>query len=309
MKKMFKKMIGVMLSTILGIGLLTGCSAGNSSADSNDANTTESSDGDTETKSINMVYVNWSDSIALTSLAKVILENELGYEVNLTMADIAPIFTAIANGDQDVYMDAWLPITHGNYMKEYGDDIEDISVCFTEALSGLVVPSYMDIDSIDQLNDIADELDSEIIGIDPGAGLMQSTETVIEKYGLNLDLISGSEAAMTAMLSDAIDNKEPIVVTGWAPHWMFAKWDLKFLKDPDMVYGEAEKIHVLGRTGFSSEYPEATKFFQNFSIDNTQMAELMDAISNSEEEPETVAAEWLSKHEDLKNAWLSDSKE
>ena len=38
-----------------------------------------------------------------------------------------------------------------------------------------------------------------------------------QTYNLNLDLIAGSGPAMTAGLSAAIEDKEPIVVTGWTP--------------------------------------------------------------------------------------------
>ena len=38
---------------------------------------------------------------------------------------------------------------------------------------------------------------------------------------------------MTAALKSAIANDEEIAVTGWTPHWMFARWDLKYLDDPN----------------------------------------------------------------------------
>ena len=53
------------------------------------------------------------------------------------------------------------------------------SVLFTDAKLGLVVPSYVTIDSITELNDHKDKFGSRIVGIEPGAGLMIHTERIL----------------------------------------------------------------------------------------------------------------------------------
>src|SRR5699024_11953513 len=99
--------------------------------------------------------------------------------------------------------------------------------------------TYVEVDSITELNDSADLFNNEIIGIDPGAGLQGLTEDVVEEYDLNLRLRDGSDATMTAALANAVNNDEPIVVTAWTPHWKFARWDLKYPDDPEGLYGGA----------------------------------------------------------------------
>lgn len=47
---------------------------------------------------------------------------------------------------------------------------------------------------------------------------MQASETAISDYGLEMELVPGSSAAMTASLKKALDSKEWIVVTLWSPH-------------------------------------------------------------------------------------------
>ena len=49
-------------------------------------------------KEISIGYVNWSEGIAMSYLAKAMLE-EQGYKVTLKNADIAPIFTSVAAGN------------------------------------------------------------------------------------------------------------------------------------------------------------------------------------------------------------------
>ena len=102
-----------------------------------------------------------------------------------------------------------------------------------------------------------------VTGIDAGAGVMGNTQTALEKYGLtqkNWQLQTSSTAAMTSVLDKAIKNKQPIVITGWVPHWMFTKYDLKFLDDPKKVYGESEGIHTIARLGLK----KSNQVFINF---------------------------------------------
>jgi len=76
-----------------------------------------------------------------------------------------------------------------------------------------------------------------IVGIEPGAGMMSTTEDVIEEYGLALTLDATSEPVMVAELAKAIEAGEDVVVTGWAPHYMFAMFDLKILEERKTLYG------------------------------------------------------------------------
>ncbi len=65
-----------------------------------------------------------------------------------------------------------------------------------------------------------------IVGVDAGGGIMQLTDkAIVEEYGLDLDLKASSGPVMTATLQGAIERGEWVVVTGWNPHWKFARWD------------------------------------------------------------------------------------
>ena len=73
---------------------------------------------------------------------------------------------------------------------------------------------------------------------------------------------------MAAELDKAIKNEDPIIVTGWTPHWMFAKYDLKYLEDPKGVYGDAEKIETFARKGLKEDQPSAYTVLDQFSWTN-----------------------------------------
>lgn len=240
----------------------------------------------------------------MTNLAKLILEEKMGYEAEMTLGEAGMVFTSLASGDMDVFMDGWLPTTHKDYMAKYKEDLEDLGYNYEGARIGLVVPKYLNINSIEELNGIKDDLNGEIIGIDPGAGIMKATKSVVEEYKLDLELLEGSEATMLAMLKKAMDAEKAIAITGWSPHWKFARWDLKFLEDPKGTYGEAENVHTIARKGFSEDMPEVAEFFKNFKMDDAQLGSIMADIQDSDKEPLEVAREWMQKNEELVNSWI-----
>lgn len=155
---------------------------------------------------------------------------------------------------------------------------------------------------------VGDQVNHEIIGIDPGAGIMKATAAAIKDYGLtDWKLVEGSGAAMTATLAKAMKNEEPIIITGWTPHWMFAKYDLKYLEDPKKTFGEAEEIHTLGRIGLKEDHPEAYQFLQNFKWTSDEMGEIMTAIQDGKA-PADAAKEWAESHADRVDEWTKDIK-
>jgi glycine betaine/proline transport system substrate-binding protein len=150
---------------------------------------------------------------------------------------------------------------------------------------------------------VGESVDYKIIGIDPGAGLMKATNKVVEEYGLDdWTVVEGSGAAMTAALKKAYDKKEPIIVTGWTPHWMFASFDLKYLEDPKGVYGQEETINTIVRTGLKDDLPEAYQVLDQFNWTPDDMAVVMNEVQDGTE-PEDAAAKWVKDNADKVAEW------
>ena len=144
-----------------------------------------------KSKKISIAYANWSEGIAMTNLAKAIFEDQ-GYDVKLLNADLAPIFTSIFRKKADVFMDVWMPVTMEDYMKQYGDKLEVIGDIYDGARIGLVVPDYVTINSIEELNAEKERFSGQIVGIDAGAGIMKATDQAIKDYGLDYKLMTSS---------------------------------------------------------------------------------------------------------------------
>lgn len=255
--------------------------------------------------SVDIAYVNWADNVAVTYLAQAVLEEEMGYDVNVTMADAGAIYEDIAGGDHDVFLATWLPVTHQDYWEQHGDNIDQIGPNFTDAKIGLVVPEYVEIDSIEEMGEYIDDFDGQLIGIDPGAGIMQAAGSALEAYDslADYELLDSSDVGMTSELSQAVENEEWIAVTGWIPHWKFARYDLKFLEDPEGVFGEAENVYNVGRMGLADDMPEVREFFENFYLDDEKLHELMVMIEETGDE-QGSAREWMEDNMDIVENWL-----
>ncbi len=268
---------------------------------------------DEVTQDIRIGWTAWSDAEVLTKMTKYILE-EIGCNVQLVMSDIGIQYQAIAKKNIDIMLMAWLPKTHKNYWKKYSNRVDDVGIIYTNACLGWVVPDYVPeslVSSIDDLNksEVRRRID-HIQGIDPGAGLMQASENAISEYGLDetgYRLLSSSGAGMTAALSRAIRNNEWIVVTGWRPHWKFAKWNLRILDDPKHMLGGIESIHAVARKDFKDIYPvELYNFFKRMHIPIHELEEIM--LEAKESSYQQAAIDYVKNHSKRVNYWLTGKR-
>ncbi len=257
-------------------------------------------------KTVELVYVEWATEVASTNVVRAVLQEQMGYEVQITPVSAAAMWQAVATGDADGMVAAWLPTTHADYLAETQDQLEVLGPNLTGTRIGLVVPSYVEIDSITQLAENAQQFDGQIIGIDPGAGIMQKTEVALETYDLEdqMELVEGSGATMTAALADAINNEEWVVITGWTPHWKFAKWDLKYLADPENVYGGEEYIATVVRAGLKEDMPRVYEFLDNFEWSPEAMEQVM--VWNQAEgvDPYESALKWVKQNQETVKSWV-----
>lgn len=254
---------------------------------------------------VHLSYVEWSSAVASTNVMKVVLEQE-GFDVEATSLSAAAMWQSVATGDTDGFLAGWLPITHEDYYAKLKDQLVDAGPNLDGAKLGMVVPAYSEVDSIADMNDHVDSFKGKITGIDPGAGVMRLSEDVIEEYDLDYDLVSGSGATMTAALKSAINNDEDIAVTGWAPHWMLSRWDLKFLDDPKETYGGTEQIHTILRKGLKEDMPKAYAILDAFEWDTEKMGEVM-LMQKEGSDPYEEAKKWVKDNQDIVKEWLPES--
>jgi len=254
---------------------------------------------------IHLAYINgWDDSIATTNLAAEVIRERLGYPVKLVPVDVAMMYLAIARGDLDATLSAWLPISHIDY---YRRNENKLTILGTNTVGrvGLVVPDYVDERSIEDLNARTKAYDGRIVGIEAGGGIMRLTEKAIADYGLDFKLMPSSTPAMTTALSRAIKAQKPIVVTGWVPHWKFVRFKLRFLDDPKNIYGESEHVEVVANRNLASKAPEVAAFLGKFNWQPEEVGEVMLAIIEGAK-PADAAHDWVAAHPQRIADWLSE---
>lgn len=251
---------------------------------------------------INILYPNWEEGIAFTHLAKVALEAH-EYEVELTNLEPGLIYGELSKEDAkgDVFLDAWLPNTHKDYWTDYGDKLAILGEAYSNGTTGLVVPAYVDISSIEELNEHADKFNKEIIGIGSGAGIHKNTQKAIDEYNLDFEQITSSGPAMVASLEKAIKKNEWIVITGWKPHFKWAKNNLKYLKDPKSIYPE-DACTIIARSDFEEDQPEVASFFKKFNFNEAQLYQLMEYIQAEDEE--SGATKFYNENKAMIDGWL-----
>ncbi len=253
---------------------------------------------------IELSYVEWSTEVASTNVVRVVLE-QMGYEVKTIPVSAAAMWQAVATGDADGMVGAWLPTTHAHYQDAVKGKVENLGPNLEGTKIGLVVPAHVPVDEIAGLNEHRDKLGGRIVGIDPGAGLMSKTEKAIEDYGLDLKLVEGSDATMIATLADAVKKEEWIVVTGWTPHWIFIQYDLKYLEDPKNVYGGEGTINTVVRTGLEEDMPDAYALLDAFHWTIKDVEGLMMKNRDKSSDPYENAGKWVEQNKEKVDEWLA----
>ncbi|MEA3504899.1 MAG: glycine betaine ABC transporter substrate-binding protein, partial [Bacteroidota bacterium] len=234
---------------------------------------------DKEERKLKIVYTDWSEGIALTHLSAILLEEKMGYEVTLKLTEVKKAYRDIANNKADIFADAWLPETHKHVYNLYSDKIEKIGITYPEAKIGLVVPAYSKFNTI---NDLVNYQKS-IIGIDTNSGVVYKANLAIDKYKLNCTLINHTEKAMVKHLENSLKRRKDVVITGWEPHWIFARYDLKFLKDPKNVFGDKEKIYTIANKNINEKHPNAVRFFERMQLSEKQLNKLIHLMGQNDD--------------------------
>ena len=258
-----------------------------------------------DSKTLSIGYVDgWSDSVATTHVAAEVIKQKLGYDVKLQAVATGIMWQGVATGKLDAMLSAWLPVTHGEYWTKNKDKVVDYGPNFKDAKIGLIVPEYVKAKSIEDLKTDT-TFKNKIVGIDAGSGVMLKTDEAIKQYGLDYKLQASSGAAMIAELTRAEDKQESIAVTGWVPHWIFAKWKLRFLDDPKGIYGAAETVNSIGSKGLEKKAPEVAAFLKKFQwASKDEIGEVMLAIQEGAK-PDAAAKDWVAKHPERVAEWTA----
>ena len=250
----------------------------------------------------------WADAEVVSLMAQRVIQQAYDVSVERVLADIGIQYASIARGDLDLMLMAWLPLTHRDYYRRVRDRVVDFGSMYSGRL-GWVVPDYVlasELSAIPDLRDpsLAARFDNRVQGIDPGSGLNQASAEALKSYGLSdLELVSSSSAAMTAVLDQAIRQQRWVIVTSWTPHWMFARYRLRFLQDPQRVFGGIEWIHALGRPQLDLEMQDVAGFLTRFHLPDQEMSDLL--LQANDQTAEAAVDDYIALHPARVRYWVT----
>ena len=257
----------------------------------------------------------WPGITVKTAIAEQLL-NPLGYETSVQEIGLQVIYQGIESGDIDVFLGAWLPAQREmfNPRKESGVLI-DVANNVDGAQMTLAVPEYLfddGLQSFADLDDYRDQLDGEIHGFGAGSAASEILNNAIDNdtWGLgDWQLVDTSEVAMLSAARNAISREEPIVWVGWTPHWMNLELPMRYLEDPEDLFGEnngESDVLTLLRSDYAEANPNVVAFFEQFTFSAEEQSWMIQAFGQEERDLAEVAEQWINDHPERIEAMLAD---
>ncbi|WP_300238530.1 choline ABC transporter substrate-binding protein [Pseudomonas sp.] len=265
-------------------------------------------------KTVRMGVVNWTDVIATSAMADVLLGG-LGYDSKQTSAVQQIIFAGIRDQRLDIFLGYWKPAMDQNIAPflEAGQVKVMAQPSLVDAQATLAVPDYVAQAGLKTFADIArfkDQLGGKIYGIEPGSGANTTIKTLIDTdhFGLKgFKLIESGEAGMLAAVQRAINRKEFVVFVGWTPHPMNINMAITYLTGSEDVYGPNEgaaTVSTVTAPDYAERCPNVHRLLQNLTFSAAQESQLMVPIMQRKA-PQDVARQWLREHPEDLQRWLT----
>jgi glycine betaine/proline transport system substrate-binding protein len=271
--------------------------------------------GSSASKTLTLGDIGWTENIAVNNLTKIVMGDELGYDVVIKgPLDVGPLYQGVASGDLDAFQDTWMP-NHKVYINkpQIEPRVELLPEPWYEGKTeyGLTVLSYME--GITSIADLDKAGTDEITGIEPGAAFMPVIEKdVIPAYNLDMKLVTSSTAGMLAELERKAKAKDPIVFTGWSPHWMNLKYDIVYLEDPKDAQGAFDNSATVTSTvnaDLEKDDPTAYTFLKSIRLDETQVNQIEDEMNKAGSGNEEKGVKnWLKDNSQVVKPWVEAAK-
>lgn len=276
-----------------------------------------SSEHDDDNKKLTIGAFNgWDESFAAAHLMKKALTDK-GYTVEIKNFDAAPGYTAVANGDVDFLMDGWLPQTHADYIKKYGDKLDAQGCWYNNAKLTIAVNKDSKAKTIEDLKSMGGEYGNTIYGIEAGAGLTKAAKAAVKDYDLSdMNLKVSSTPAMLAQLKKSTSANKDVAVTLWRPHWAYAAFPVRDLEDPKGTMGKAEVIYNFSKKGFADSNPKVAQLLKNLVLDDKNLSSLENVMFSDSKyagkQNDKAVDEWVKDNPDFLKDWeagkLAESK-
>ena len=257
----------------------------------------------------------WPGITVKTEIAEQVL-NPLGYDTQTHEIGLQVIYQGMESGDVDAFLGAWLPAQKEMFEPRKASGVlTDVANNVDGAQMTLAVPTYLHergIQSFADLDEHRDEFNSQIHGFGAGSAASEILHNAIDNdtWGLgDWSLVDTSEVGMLSAAQDAISREEAIVWVGWTPHWMNLELPMRYLEDPENLFGEnngESDVRTLLRSDYADAHPALVTFFEQFSFTADEQSWMIQAFGQEERDLAEVAQQWINDHPERVEAMLAD---
>jgi glycine betaine/proline transport system substrate-binding protein len=252
-------------------------------------------------------YTNDSTSIITSNLVKAVLAEKLGVSVKLTEYPVDHLWRDVAAGKIDAMISAWLPQSHASFLKQYKGQIEILKPVTLGIKIGLVTPTYVTIDRLDQFNTKVSRFNNKVYCIKGHIGSVEMTKRAIAAYSLqNVKCEELSEQKLIKKVEDCSGKLDWIALGIWSPHIIFSQWKLKFLEDTKDVFSRDEQIVAISKTSLQKEERDAYAFLKKFYCSPKEIQEMMNSIIKLNKSPYGAAKEYIAKNPEQVKKWIQN---
>ena len=285
---------------------------------------------------------NWVSVNAMAHILKVVLEDNLGVEVELQNATNPIVFEAMDKGTMHVHPEVWLPNQanlYQTYVEEKGTVVKNPNAVIS--FQGVCVPdTTAEQHGVTSITDLTDPAKAALFDSDGDGrgeiwiGATGWASTNVEKiraksygYDQTLELIEMDETLAMAQLDAAVSQGKPHVLMCYTPHHMFGLHDLTVLKepphDPDKwvviqptddadwlnkssapVAWADTYLHIHYARALETGQPQAAQILGNVKVNTEQVSAMVHAITVEKQDPAEFAMKWVEENADLVDSWL-----
>lgn len=276
----------------------------------------------------------WTGQHVTTRIAGETLK-EMGYNVEYVTAGYVPQVQGVMDGNLTAAMEIWEQTIQEHFARAVDSgkavNLGDNGI---DSKEGWIYPAYMEeqcpgLPAYEALMECQQlfatpETFPEGRLLDYPADWAPDNDKRLEALGLDYVAIpSGSEGAAAAEYKAAVAAKRPIVMMFYAPHWLFAEADPKWIDLPpssEACYEDASAgpnpdathdcgwpagwVRKLAWAGAEDKWPAAFRLLEAYKIDNSIQEELVLEIDVNGVSQEEAVAAWMEENTEVWQGWI-----
>ena len=214
---------------------------------------------DNKSKIIKVGHIDLSFHDASAREVEAVLKSH-GHDVERSTAPHEEMFQRLRRREIDVLVSAWLPASHGGYLRPFEHEVRKVTVLY-EPYCIWGVPEYVP-DVVAEVSDllmpeVSARMEKVIQGINPGAGISRFSRAIVEQYGLaaaGYHFETGTERDCFGRFETAVVDRSWVVIPLWHPQALHHRHKIRALAEPKGLLGGTDEATLIVRRELRSAH-------------------------------------------------------